>query len=138
MGKAETGKSHVNDDKSWLYSDWTFTVEEVLKDNAAAPVQAGATILVTRPGGQLVINGRLVSANCADFREFIAGQEYLLFLSFFPETGAYMSGGSAAFALSSVHRLDQDHYQAGESPDKETLLKTAREAVAKAASFPRS
>jgi len=122
VGKAETRKSHVNDDKSWLYSDWTFTVE-VLKDNPAAPVQAGATILVTRPGGQLVINGRLVNANCTDFREFISGQEYLLFLSFFSETGAYMSGGTAAFALSSLHRLDQAHYPTVESVDKETLLK---------------
>lgn len=131
VGKAETGKSHMNDDKSFLYSDWTFTVEEVLKGNQAAPAQPGATILVTRSGGQLVVNGRLVHAHCSDFRAFDSGQEYLLFLTFVPETGAYTTNGAAVFALSQVRRLDEAHYHHGESPDKDTLLKTAREAVAR-------
>lgn len=136
VGKAETGNSHLNDDKDFLYSDWTFTVEEVLKDNPTAPVQPEATILVTRSGGQLVVNGRLVYAHCADFREFIAGQEYLLFLSLVPETGAYATNGTAVFSLSSLRRLDQAHYHASESLDKESLLKTAREAVVKSATLP--
>lgn len=137
VGKAGNSTSHMNDDKDFLYSDWTFTVEEVLKDNPAASAQPGASILVTRPGGKLQINGRMVYANCADFREYISGQEYLLYLGFIPETGAYANHGTAAFSLSQVRRLDEVNYQR-EAPDKDTLLKTAREAVLLSTKIPRS
>lgn len=57
VAKAGTYTSHMNEAKSFLYSDWKVTVEEVVKNNPKAPVQLGATITVTRPGGELEING---------------------------------------------------------------------------------
>jgi len=54
-------------DKDFLYTDWNFTVEEVMKTNGNSPVYRGATILVTRPGGKLQVNGRTVYATCGIF-----------------------------------------------------------------------
>jgi len=100
LGKAGAGTAHMTADKDFLYTDWNFTVEEVLKNNATSPVETGATILVTRPGGKLQVNGRMVQANCADFLDFSTGREYLLYLRFVPETGAYtIGGGSGAFEV---------------------------------------
>ena len=138
LAKAEAGTTHMNADRDFLYTDWNFVVEEVLKDNPKASVQPGATILVTRPGGKLQINGRMVHAACADFEDFSSRQEYLLYLGFVPETGAYASGGSAAFAISPPKRLDSFHYRESEASDKDALLKAAKEGVALSRTIPHS
>jgi hypothetical protein len=131
LGKTVQGTSHLNADKDFIYSDWNFSVEEVLKDNIHAAVQPGATILVTRPGGKLQMNGRTVYANCTDFLDFESGQQYLLYLRFVPETGAYaIDGGSRAFAVSTTRRLDSVNYYKPEASDKDTLLEHAREGAA--------
>jgi hypothetical protein len=139
QGQAESGTTHLNATKDFLYTDWTFTVEEVLKNNSRVPVQMGATILVARPGGKVQISGRTVYATCADFQEFASGQSYLLYLHFIPETGAYaIDGGSKAFTISSTpRRLDSVNYHEPEASDKETLLKDARDAVATSIRIPR-
>src|SRR5216683_6320161 len=36
LAKAETGATHMNADKDFLYADWNFVVEEVLKGNPKA------------------------------------------------------------------------------------------------------
>ncbi len=139
LGKTVKGTSHLNADKDFLYTDWNFTVGEVLKNNAGAAIQAGATILVTRPGGKLQVNERTVYASCADFLDFASEQQYLLYLRFVPETGAYaIDGGSRAFAVSTIRRLDSVNYHKPEAPDKDTLLNYAREGASVLRTVPRS
>jgi len=139
LGKAGTGTAHMTADKDFLYTDWSFTVEEVLKSNANSPVYPRATILVTRPGGKLQVSGRTVYATCGDFLDFESGQEYLLYLRFVPETGAYTGGGWGAFAVSpTIKRLDPFHYPEWKTTDKDTLLKTAREGAAISGRFLRT
>jgi len=141
LGKIGTGTSHMTADKDFLYTDWNFTVEEVMKTNGNSPVYPGATILVTRTGGKLQVNGRTVYATCEDFLDFATGQEYLLYLRYVPETGAYASGGWGAFAFSPVtRRLDPYNFPESEwkTSDREALLKTARDGVATSGKFPRT
>jgi hypothetical protein len=139
LGKTGTGTAHMTAEKDFLYTDWNFIVEEVLKSNANSPVYPGATILVTRPGGKLQVNGRTVYATCGDFLDFATGQEYLLYLRFVPETGAYaIGGGWGSFAVSpTTKRLDPFNYPDWKTTDKDTLLKTARDGVVKSGQFPR-
>jgi hypothetical protein len=140
LGKTGTGTAHMTAEKDFLYTDWDFTVEEVLKNNATSAVHSGATIIVTRPGGKLQVSGRIVYATCGDFLDFAPGQEYLVYLRFLPETGAYaVSGGGGAFAVSpTTKRLDPFNYPEWKTSDKDTLLKTARDGVAISGKFPRS
>src|SRR5260370_7595009 len=88
LGKTVKGTSHLNADKDFLYTDWNFTVGEVLKNNAGAAIQAGATILVTRPGGKLQVNEHTVYASCADFLNFATDHHYFLYLPFVPQPAA--------------------------------------------------
>jgi len=137
LGKTGAGTAHMTADKDFLYTDWNFRVEEVLKSNANSPVYSGATILVTRPGGKLQVSGRTVYATCGDFLDFAAGQEYLLYLRFVPETGAYaIGGGWGAFEVSpsATKRLDPFNYPERKT-DKDTLLKTARDGAAISGKF---
>lgn len=133
LAKAEASESHMNADKDFLYTDWNFTVEEVLKENPNASVSPGATIVVTRPGGKLKVNGRTVFATCAAFLDFASGQEYLLYLHFVPETGSYSIGaGARAYAVSATtKRLDSVNKYPEPPNHKDTLLKEARNGVAK-------
>lgn len=103
VGTAGTATTHMTADKDFLYSDWGFRVEELLKNNPKAPVTAGASIIVTRPAGKLQINGRMIYAICSDFQDFGTGNQHLLFLRFVPETGAYAMGGQPG-SLSSLTR----------------------------------
>jgi hypothetical protein len=96
-----TGKStsHATADQGYIYTDWKFTVENVLKNNSKAPAKQGSQIVVTRPGGTLLINGRTVSAKREDFRNFGEGEELLLYLRFVPQTGAYLMSGPTGFVF---------------------------------------
>lgn len=130
LAKAETGTSHMSANKDFLYTDWYFVAEEILKNNSYSAVGTDATILVTRPGGKLQVNGRTVYADCPNFLSFANRQQYLLFLRFIPETGAYaLHWGSAAFLVSTPRAKRLDDSDEPEVTDKDTLLKNVRDAV---------
>jgi hypothetical protein len=99
VGRTGAGVSHITADQGYVYTDWSFTVENVLKDNSKAPVRVGSQIVVTRPGGSLAVNGRKVSANPHEFRNFNQGEQLLLYLRFIPQTGAYLLTGPFGFAF---------------------------------------
>jgi len=88
LGTAGAGISHMTFDKSFLYTDWEFSVERVFKNNPSAAVQAGSHITLVASGGTLQIDGRTIHA--VDGVPFpAAGQRYLIFLTSVPKTGAY-------------------------------------------------
>jgi hypothetical protein len=91
--------SHLTADKTFLYSDWTMRVEEVLQDTPKAPIGSNETITVVRPGGKLTIDGRTVYGKAIDFPEFQPGGKYLLFLTYIPETGAFKARTKRSFNL---------------------------------------
>lgn len=91
--------SDLTDDGHFIFTDYELTVEEVVKDNAAAPLRQGGGIVVTRPGGEVRLNGRSVRALDDAFKPFAAGGRYVLFLRYVPATGAYRAFGSGSFRL---------------------------------------
>lgn len=135
VGKVGVGTTHPYADQSFLYTDWKMTVEQIVKNNSKAPVESGQMITVTRPGGVLHVDGRLVVADCANFIMWGTGHEYLLYLHYLPKTGAYSIGnGLAAFEFlddKTARRLDMVNKR--EEPDVDTLLNLAQEAVSEAA-----
>jgi hypothetical protein len=100
VAKTGKGKSHPTVDQGYLYSDWQFTVDQVIKDKSTALVKAGNAVIVTRPGGVLEIAGRKFYAQPKDFRDFVPGEELLLYLKFVKETGAYSLHQPTYFAVS--------------------------------------
>ena len=71
-------------------------VDEVLKYNSAAPIQAKGKITITRPGGTILLNGRVVEAVDESFQPLRKKGQYLLFLHFIPSTGGYQALNSKA------------------------------------------
>lgn len=134
MGKAEKSSSYMLPNKGFLYSKTAFVVNDVIKNNPKAPVEASSAIIVVRPGGALRISGRMVYAICSDFQLFHAGQDYLLYLHYIAQNGEYrVQGpngfkftGSKAFGLGKQGTAHQ-WLRSFVGMDQKLLLKMAKE-----------
>lgn len=89
MGMVKSKASQINQDGTFVFTDYEFTAEDVLKNNAADSINPNTDITITRTGGAIKLNGH--TARAIDYREvpLIEGEHYLLFLKYVPETGAY-------------------------------------------------
>src|SRR3954470_15891401 len=64
-GKPDAGSAHLTGDGNFIYTDWSFVVDEVFLDNPQQSVVPGSTIIFARPGGKLNFQGRVVSTTCS-------------------------------------------------------------------------
>jgi hypothetical protein len=136
VGTAESGVSHLTADGAFLYTDWNFLTHDVLKNNLKEPVSGGDSLVVARPGGQLRIKGRNVTAVERNFGAFQSGKQYLLFLEFIPETGAYKAVAEKIFVLSAngpEHLTRSALYPDLEAESVAALVRDTRAAVGAAA-----
>jgi len=99
VGTTQSSVSALSEHQSFIFTDWTIAVNEVIKNNSASSIEVGAQIIVTRPGGTLVLNGRNVKINMASFLPFRQNRQYVLFLKYIPQTGAYMGLQDQTFEL---------------------------------------
>lgn len=99
-GVINDGSPQLTEDESFLFTEYTMTVEKVVKDNAAVPIQIGTNISVVRDGGEGRINGRTIHAKVEGFKSFEVGKRYILFLRFIPETDSYLAYANGSFELS--------------------------------------
>lgn len=100
IGVVSGKTSQLNEPETFVFTDYGVNVIEVLKDNVAAPISQNSTIAVTRPGGAVEVEGRVVRAIDRTAKPLKVGGKYLLFLRFLPATGAYLaSEGTSGFKL---------------------------------------
>jgi hypothetical protein len=99
IGTLNNKSSQLTEDESFIFTDYEMTVEEVIKNNQSALIQANNTITITRDGGAVQINGRIFRARREDFRPPHVGSKYLFFLKFIPDTGSYLAYGNGTFLL---------------------------------------
>jgi hypothetical protein len=91
--------SQLTENREFIFTDYTALVEEVYKNNEAAQIALSRTITITRPGGRVEVNNRVVGAVDAGFKDLKVGKRYLLFLKFVPKTGAYQSLRKGSFRI---------------------------------------
>lgn len=97
VGQPTSSETDLTESQDFLYTDYRFRVESVLKTSPG--LTNGGEIIVTRPGGELTLNGRKVKTKALDFPLFEIGTRYLLFLRYLPETGTYRAYRSGTFLL---------------------------------------
>ena len=100
IGTLTNKASQLTTDGTFIFTDHDLLVEDVIKNNSAVPIALRTTINVTRDGGVVQVNDRILRAR-ADFEPPIVGNRYLLFLRFIPVTGSYLMYGNGAFELKS-------------------------------------
>jgi hypothetical protein len=110
-------------------------VEEVIKNNDLASIQPSSAITVTRPGGTIKLNGRVIRVTDMSFPLLTIEHKYLLFLRYIPTTSAYKT-----FRFKGDFELNTDKFTPLTkqsipdellSGDKTMLLIKAREVASK-------
>lgn len=91
--------SQLTENREFIFTDYTAVVQQVFKDNALSPVRTGNTITVTRPGGKVQINGKVINALDSSFKLLQNEKRYLLFLKYIPGIDVYQSIRKGSFRL---------------------------------------
>jgi hypothetical protein len=130
LGRPTKKVSQITEDDSFIFTDYDVLIKEVIKNNIVAPLDAGASITITRPGGKVLLDGMIVRAIDDSYGPLpINGNDVLLFLRFVPETGAYRATretGSFELDGSSVRPLTRSAMPPGTILDSDSFLKTIR------------
>jgi hypothetical protein len=95
IGLVQSRASQVTEDKNFIFTDYEVTLGEIWKDNAASPTDRSTLMTVSRPGGAVNFNGKVITAEDASFPPLTTGGWYLLFLTYIPETNSYRPLNSA-------------------------------------------
>ena len=96
IGTLKNKSSQLTDDGEFLFTDYVVVVNSVAKSPSIAP---NSEIIVTRAGGEILLNGRTVRAIDPFFKPFQLGQSYILFLKLIPETGAFKADAAGSFRI---------------------------------------
>ena len=99
IASAKSRISQLTENKEFLFSDYVVTAEEVFKNTSLVHIAPGNDITVTRPGGRVEINGRIINAVDASFKALDVGSRYLLLVKYLPDTGAYTSMRKGSFLI---------------------------------------
>jgi hypothetical protein len=97
IGDVKSKLSQISEEGSFLFTDYSLSVQEVLKNATRAPISPGGEVTVTRTGGAVKLNGHTIRTVDLAQRSLEVGGRYLLFLRLIPATGAYRSLGSTYY-----------------------------------------
>ena len=99
VGRTDVWLHHIAASHTYIYTDYDFVVDKVIKNNERSPLGPQNHIVITRPGGSLPLGtGRLkwVNVQPPEYPHLQANTAYLLFLRYIPETGGYFALGPLA------------------------------------------
>ncbi len=125
IGSVKDNTSQMTENEDFVFTDYQFIIEEVLKDYAAYHIIPQTEITVTRPGGKVQLEGKIVQAIDASFMPLNEGKHYLLFLNHIPTTGAYKAVNSfSSFEVDDkkVSTLTKETMQVDRETDDPTLF----------------
>lgn len=124
IGVVTDKTSQLNEAETFVFTDYNVNVVEVLKNNAASPISPSAAITVTRAGGVVQLEGRIIRAVDRTAKPLQVEGKYLLFLRYVPATGACLaSEGPNSFKLEGdkVLTLTEDPRYAGFQRGKDSV-----------------
>jgi hypothetical protein len=91
VGQIAQSKSHLSSSGTGIYTDFAFVIDDLLKDNMLSPLQSKRSIVVTRPGGAVKIDGEPVSLDVKVYPALVPNTTYLLFLCYIPASSSYVA-----------------------------------------------
>lgn len=89
IGIVKDRASFITAEGTFVFTDYDLAVEVVLKNNAASLLHPSDQISITRPGGNIQLDGHNIRALDESLGPLVIGSRYLLFLDYIQSTGAY-------------------------------------------------
>jgi hypothetical protein len=99
LGDIEAAEGAFSEDESFIYTDYSLRVVEVIGTPRAGVLKSGDSIQVTRPGGTVLVDGVPHSVTVGDAPALRLGGRYLMALMYLPDTDSYRSGRMALFRV---------------------------------------
>jgi hypothetical protein len=140
IGETTDAQAYLSNDKSGVYTEFTVRVDEILKNDATAPLIVGETVAAQREGGRVRFPSGRVQRYRTHYQHLPrAGRRYVLFLKRNDEGQAYYIRTGYELRAGHVHPLDGVNMNKGASElpqfaayknaDENTFLRAVREAV---------
>lgn len=99
LGVVQDSHAALTDNHKFIFTDYNVKVAEVLRSPRNHNINTGDAIVVTRIGGELVIEGHLTTALDMSTQPLQPGVPHLLFLKYLPQTSTFIADGPfSAFA----------------------------------------
>ena len=95
VGTVTHKSSQLTEEGNFIFTDYDFKVEQILKNNSSSPIPVAGTVTITRPGGRILLNNRIYSALDRTARPLNVGKRYVVFLKYVPTSKDYSAFGSA-------------------------------------------
>ena len=127
-GRVTNKVSQASEDGAFVFTDYDVVVTQLMKKNATSPINVGATITVTHPGGKILVDGIILDVKDESFARLpVNKNEVVLFLKTIPETGAYrLTRHTGSFELDSktIRPLTGVQFPPGVLRDVDSFLRT--------------
>jgi hypothetical protein len=89
VGHITSSLYHLSAAGTAVYGDYIVVIDSLLKDNRATSIRPKADMVVTRPGGTLLLPEGPINFDRQGFPRLELGTMYLQFLRYIPQSGAY-------------------------------------------------
>lgn len=141
IGEVTDADAFLSDDKTRIFSEFSFKVEDVLKQNAEQPVATGEIVTIERAGGKVKLPSgkmlhRLIDGNPMPK----VGKRYLIFLKYDKETDSSYILTGYELEAGKVVPLDglgvddkivesYENFQQYNGVDEDSFLNTVKNAI---------
>ena len=88
-GYIKSKAAHLSEDETLVYTQYEFTIEDVLKNNSTSSIESNQNIEITRPGGVIKFDNRIITVKDERYEPLQMEKKYLLFLQSIPEANGY-------------------------------------------------
>jgi hypothetical protein len=90
LGSAQNKSAHLTEDETFIYTEYEFSVKDILKNNSVSPIEVNNNIQITRPGGLIKLDDQLIRVEDKLYETLQIKKTYLLFLRFIPSANGYI------------------------------------------------
>jgi len=104
VGTVTNKTSQLTEDGSFVFTDYDMQVEEIIKNTAQTSIQPSDNIVITRSGGAVQFNGKVIRAIDKSSQPLETGSRYLLSLQRIASSDDYRT-----LNTESSFELDQNH-----------------------------
>jgi len=112
IGTIKAGQAYLSNDKRNIYTEFSVSVEEVLKTLTAPYVRVGDSIDIERSGGVVKLpSGKIIVRGTVTDSMPVVGKRYLLFLRYNPNTEDYHLQTGYQIEGGHAYRLDDQNYE---------------------------
>lgn len=134
IGLVNNKTAHLTVDETFIYTEYEFSVEDVLKNNSSSPIEVNKSIQITRPGGLIKLDGQVVRVEDKSYEPLQTKKKYLLFLRSVPSADGYIvSDARGDFLLenNSFKKLSKITSPEGlkDGSDVRTLFNNVRDSI---------